>query len=68
MTASIIVGADVAPVSSPFGRFAGFRALLRKDVSDWIRGKRAWVVLAISAPFMILSAANSWIVGASRSD
>lgn len=39
-----------------------FRALLRKDATEWLRGKRAWVVLALVSMFTVLSAANSWIV------
>ena len=38
------------------------RALLRKDATEWLRGRRAWVVLALVSVFMILSSANSWIV------
>jgi ABC-2 type transport system permease protein len=62
MTASIISGAGAASAPIPFGRFAGFRALLRKDTTEWVRGKRAWVVLAISTAFMVLAAANAWII------
>ena len=61
MTASIIDGAAKAPTSSSFGRFAGFGALVRKDAREWVRGKRAWVVLIVTAAFMVLTAANSWI-------
>jgi len=61
MTASIIEGAGVAPAPTRFGRFAGLRALFRKDTREWIRGKRAWVVLIVTAAFMVLTAANSWI-------
>jgi ABC-2 type transport system permease protein len=39
-----------------------FRALLRKDATEWLRGRRAWVVLALVSIFMILTSANSWIV------
>ena len=62
MTASTI-GAARAASSQPssFGRLAGFRALARKDTKDWIRSRRLWVILAVSVPFMILSAANGWI-------
>ena len=61
MTASIIEGAGVAPAPTRFGRFAGLRALFRKDTREWIRGKRAWVVFIVTAAFMVLTAANSWI-------
>lgn len=59
MTASIIRDGAV-PVGS-FGRFAGLGALVRKDTTEWLRGRRAWIVLVITATFMVLSAANSWI-------
>lgn len=62
MTASTITDARVAPTSSSFGRLAGLRALLRKDATEWVRGRRVWVVLAISSAFMVLSAANGWII------
>jgi ABC-type transport system involved in multi-copper enzyme maturation permease subunit len=62
MTASTITGAVGAPASTPFGRFAGLRSLFRKDVTEWVRGKRAWVILAVTTAFMILTAANSWFV------
>jgi ABC-2 type transport system permease protein len=62
MTASTISGAGAARVSTTFGPFAGFRALFRKDTTEWLRGKRAWVVLAVSVSFMLLAAANAWII------
>jgi ABC-type transport system involved in multi-copper enzyme maturation permease subunit len=63
MTASIIGGPSGAtPVSVPFGPFAGFRPLLRKDATEWIRARRTWVILAVSGLFMVLAAANSWLI------
>lgn len=60
MTASIV---SERPLAAPsFGRFAGLTALVRKDVTEWIRGRRAWIVFAISALFMALSAANAWLI------
>lgn len=61
MTASII-GADAAPVSSSFGRFAGVRQLVRKDATEWVRSRRIWVILATVTTFLVLTAANSRIV------
>ena len=63
MTASITTGADVPSASTSFGPFAGLRALVRKDVTEWVRGKRAWVVLAVTAAFMLLTASNAFIIG-----
>jgi ABC-2 type transport system permease protein len=61
MTASII-GADVAPVSSTFGRFAGVRQLVRKDATEWVRSRRIWVILGAVTLFLAFTAANAWIV------
>lgn len=44
-----------------YGRFTGLRSLFRKDTTEWMRGRRAWVVLIISASFMVLTAASGWI-------
>jgi ABC-2 type transport system permease protein len=61
MTALSIAGARTAPF--PFrDRFTGLRSLVRKDVTEWLRGRRAWVVLIVVTAFMVLTAANSWIV------
>jgi ABC-2 type transport system permease protein len=61
MTASTITeDRPRAAVASP--RFAGLGSLVRKDITEWRRGKRAWIVFTITALFMVLSAANAWIV------
>ena len=45
MTAIAI--ADAGRAASPTaGRFLGLRPLLRKDRTEWMRGKRAWIVAA----------------------
>jgi len=62
MTASISTTADAASASTSFGPFAGLRALIRKDTTEWVRGKRAWVVLAVTAAFMLLAASNAFII------
>ena len=60
MTAQTISGAPAA--SRPTDRrLAGFGALVRKDLTEWTRGFRAWVVFGVTAVFMILTAANGWI-------
>ncbi len=43
-------------------RFAGVRALVRKDLADWRHGRRMWVIVAVVTSFMVLTAANNWIV------
>jgi ABC-type transport system involved in multi-copper enzyme maturation permease subunit len=60
MTAQIVPGANVAPRPAD-RRLAGLGTLVRKDLTEWLRGWRTWVVLAVSVPFMTLTAANGWI-------
>jgi ABC-type transport system involved in multi-copper enzyme maturation permease subunit len=50
-------------VSSRLGALAmpGLRPLLRKDLGEWIHGRRALVVLVVAGLFMTLAAANSWL-------
>ena len=60
MTAQTITGAAVAPRSAD-RRLAGLGALLRKDVTEWVRGRRAWVIAIVTTLFMVLTAANGWI-------
>jgi len=42
-------------------RLIGFRPLLRKDAREWLRGRRAWVVLVATSVIMALTAASAWI-------
>lgn len=60
MTASTIA-TDRAAVAPSYGRFAGLGALVRKDTTEWLRGKRAWIVFVVTTLFMVLTAANAWI-------
>src|SRR4029453_15706532 len=62
IAASIIAASGATPVRVPFGPLAGFRPLLRKDATEWVRARRSWVILAVSGLFMVLAAANAWIV------
>jgi ABC-type transport system involved in multi-copper enzyme maturation permease subunit len=65
MTASVTPAGRVA-VPSTAPRLAGFRALARKDLAEWTRGKRVWVIASVTTVFLGLTAANgaitSWIV------
>lgn len=54
--------ATTYPAGGAIGRLPGFGGLLRKELTDWLRGKRAWVVLLVGGSFMALSALNSWLV------
>jgi ABC-type transport system involved in multi-copper enzyme maturation permease subunit len=59
MTALTHTGARLAPFAA--GRFTGIRALARKDITEWLRGRRAWIVAVTVSAFMVLTAANGWI-------
>ena len=64
MTASVITE---RPAAAPvFGRFAGLRALVRKDATEWMRGRRAWIVFIIATLWTVLAAANAWIIMQAR--
>jgi ABC-type transport system involved in multi-copper enzyme maturation permease subunit len=39
----------------------GFSGLLRKELLEWRRGFRVWIVLAVSVAFMVLTALNAWL-------
>jgi ABC-type transport system involved in multi-copper enzyme maturation permease subunit len=43
------------------GVLPGFSGLVRKELVEWRRSRRIWVVFLISALFMTLSALNSWL-------
>lgn len=51
--------AVVAP--SALGVLAGFGGLVRKELTEWRRARRSWVVFLVSAGFMTLAALNSWL-------
>jgi ABC-2 type transport system permease protein len=46
---------------SPAHLFAGFGALVRKDLGEWTHGVRPIVVATLSSAFLALAAANSWL-------
>ena len=64
MTASIVLPGHAGRTVS--SRFVGLRPLIRKDLAEWTRGKRAWIIVAVSTAFMTLTAANavitSWLI------
>ena len=62
MTASTVTGSQPLPrQSARTDALLGLRPLLRKDLAEWAHGPRAWIVLVVTAAFMALTAANSWI-------
>ena len=61
MTAQHFSPSIATPDGRSFGRMAGFRPLVRKDLTDMVHGPRAWVILALATAFMALTTANAWI-------
>jgi ABC-2 type transport system permease protein len=53
---------QIATVPAASNRFSGLRVLVRKDIVEWIRGRRAVVVFVASTLVMLLAAANAWIL------
>ena len=60
MTATTIP-APPALIQRASGPLAGLRPLFRKDIADWRSGKGPVIVFVITALFMALTAANSYI-------
>jgi ABC-2 type transport system permease protein len=61
MTASTITSPAPGIGRVPAGRLIGLAPMVRKDLAEWTHGKRMWVILAITALFMALAAANGAI-------
>lgn len=61
MTAITTSRPDAPGATARLGMLPGFGGLLRKELTEWRRGRRTWVVLLVSALFMTLSALNSWL-------
>jgi ABC-2 type transport system permease protein len=65
MTASVSSSAATAPATPSAGvgsgRLLGFGNVLRKDVAEWLHGRRFWVLLIVSVLIYTLTAANAWI-------
>ena len=43
------------------GVLPGLGSLIRKELTEWRRSRRIWVVFLVTALFMTLSALNSWL-------
>ncbi|MGH2446611.1 MAG: ABC transporter permease [Candidatus Limnocylindria bacterium] len=56
-----IVSSPAAAGASSVGSLPGFGGLLRKELTEWRRGRRTWIVFLISAAFMTLTALNTWL-------
>jgi ABC-type transport system involved in multi-copper enzyme maturation permease subunit len=62
MTASISTPRPSAVgASSALGLLPGIGGLVRKELTEWRRARRSWIVFLVSAGFMTLSALNSWL-------
>ena len=60
MTASSVSAADrLSSSGTNTPRLQGFRPLFRKDIGEWLHGKRPWVVAIVTAAFTALAAGNS---------
>lgn len=66
MTTSITTAVRPFAGRASSDRLLGFAPMVRKDIGEWRHGKRALVILAVTASFMALSAANgaisSWVI------
>jgi ABC-type transport system involved in multi-copper enzyme maturation permease subunit len=62
MTASISNARPDAGAVAAARVLPGIRALLRKELTEWRRARRTWVILAASALFLLLGSVNSWLV------
>ena len=51
-----------AHASAHLGFLPGLGGLVRKEFTEWRRGRRAWIVLGVGTLFMTLTALNSWLV------
>ncbi|HSL75655.1 MAG TPA: ABC transporter permease, partial [Candidatus Limnocylindrales bacterium] len=62
MTASTSARTTASVVhSAGLGSLPGFGGLVRKELTEWRRGRRTWVVFLVSAFFMMLTALNTWL-------
>ena len=61
MTALSTPRRDAVDRSDALEPLPGLGALLRKELTEWRRSRRIWVVFAVSGLFMILSTLNSWL-------
>jgi ABC-type transport system involved in multi-copper enzyme maturation permease subunit len=54
-------GRDTPERFDPPTTFSGFRGLLGKELTEWRRARRTWVVLLVTTLVMSLLAMNSWL-------
>ena len=66
MNAMTLDPAAVAQPNLGRPRLLGLRNLVRKDLAEWMHGKRPWLVLGITTTVFALAAANSRITDVGR--
>jgi ABC-type transport system involved in multi-copper enzyme maturation permease subunit len=63
MTASISTTRPTTAVTtSSFGLMPGFGALARRELAEWRRARRSWIVFLVSGVFLTFGALNSWLI------
>jgi ABC-type transport system involved in multi-copper enzyme maturation permease subunit len=69
MTASISPRSTASAASIPaVGILPGFGALVRKELTEWRRARRSWMVFLVSALFLTLGALNAWLISVLPAD
>ena len=61
MTTTVSTSRPTAGTHASLGSLPGFGGLFRKELTEWGRARRTWVVFIISALFMTLGALNTWL-------
>jgi ABC-type transport system involved in multi-copper enzyme maturation permease subunit len=56
-----ITSSPVTAGARSVGFLPGFGGLIRKELTEWRRSRRTWIVLLVSAAFMTLTALNTWL-------
>ena len=63
MTVSISTSRpDTAATTAARGFLPGFGALTRKELTEWRRARRSWMVFLVRALFMTLGSLNAWLI------
>lgn len=68
MTTAISPAAIASASTARPGRLPGFGSLLRKELLEWRRGWKAWVVLGVTTLVMVLTVINSWLISTFAGD
>jgi len=60
MTANVAQSATAG--TSTIGFLPGFGALVRRELKEWRRARRSWMVFIFSALFLTLASLNNWLI------